>query len=180
MCSNASKTVASLMAAIQPGLINLLTVTGIASTTQGQAAIKAYDAALAAVEAWVPGTTAQDVIQVIDAFTAVFDTLPFPSEVSELVDIVSAGIVTVIGVLTGNSPAPLPTSGPQIEISPTEVQEAHAVAVAHDTTVKVQALVPGFKRSIWHSPASQYKTAWNNGVVTVSKANPKYATLKYA
>jgi hypothetical protein len=178
MCSNASKTVASLMAAIQPGLINLLTVTGIASTTQGQAAIKAYDAALAAVEAWVPGTTAQDVIQVIDAFTAVFDTLPFPSEVSVLVNIVSAGIVTVIGVLTGNSPAPAAPAG--ATASTEEAQDAHAVAVAHDTTVKVQALVPGFKRSIWHSPASQYKTAWNNGVARVAKANPKYATLKYA
>jgi hypothetical protein len=178
MCSNASKTVASLMAAIQPGLINLLTVTGIASTTQGQAAIKAYDAALAAVQAWVPGTTAQDVIQVIDAFTAVFDTLPFPSEVSVLVNIVSAGIVTVIGVLTGNSPAPAAPAG--ATASAEEAQDAHAVAVAHDTTVKVQALVPGFKRSIWHSPAAQYKTAWNNGVVTVAKANPKYATLKYA
>jgi hypothetical protein len=174
------KTAANLMAAIEPGLIDLLTVTGIASTPEGQAAINAYNAALAAVQAWVPGTTAQSVIQVIDAFTAVFNTLPFPSELKVLVDIISAGIVTVIGVLTGNSPAPAAPAGTTVTASAEEIAHAHQSAVVADTTAKVQKLVPGFRRSIFTSPANQWKSAWNNAVAPIANANSKYSVLKLA
>ena len=180
MCSNAAATAASLMGAIEPGLIDLLTVTGIATTPDGVAAINAYNAALKAVQGWTPGTSAQDAIQIIDAFTAVFNTLPFPAEVKLLADIVSAGVVTVIGVLTGNSPAPAAPVGTVVTASAEEVAHAHAAAVAKDTEAKVAALVPGFKRSIWHSAASQYKAEWNKGVAAVAKLYPKYANLAMA
>ena len=45
-----------------------------------------------------------------------------------------------------------------------EIQAMHAASVAVDTTAKVQTLVPGFKRSIFHSPESQYNKAWNDAV----------------
>lgn len=172
MCKNAAATVASLMGAIEPTLINLLTVTGLANTPDGLAAIKAYDAALAAVQGWKPGTSAVDVIQVIDAFTAVFNTIPWPGEIKLLVDIVSAGIVTVIGVLTGNSPAPAAPA--DSTATPDEIKQAHEHAVAADTEKKVEALIPGFKRSIWHSAVHQYNGAWNKGVASLEAVNPKY------
>lgn len=178
MCKNANKTVASLMAAIEPTLVNLLTVTGIASTPDGQAAITAYNAALTAVQNWVPGTTAQDVVQVIAAFTAVFNTLPFPTEVKSLVDIVSAGIEVVVGVLEGNSSAPAPAAGTNVTASAEEIQHAQESAALKDAEAKVSVLVPGFKRSIFTSPAHQYKNAWNSAVSKVATVDAKYAVLK--
>jgi hypothetical protein len=174
MCKNAVATVADLMGAIEPTLINLLTVTGIASTPQGAAAISAYNAALAAVQTWKPGTSAQDVIQVINAFTQVFNTLPIPGDAKSLADIISAGIVVVIGVLTGNSPAPA----------------ASALDAMADTEAKVKTLVPGWKESTWDKAraalgdhkiaAGEYRKQWNKGVESASKTDPKYASLKQA
>jgi hypothetical protein len=174
MCKAATATVADLMSAIEPTLINLLTVTGIAGTPEGQAAITAYNAALQAVETWTPGTSAEDVIQVINAFTEVFNTLPIPADVKSLADIISAGIVVVISVLTGNSPV--------------AADEEAQHKVQAEAIEKVTKLVPGYKESLWDKAraalgdhtiaAKEYKGAWNKGVVTAAKANPKYATLK--
>lgn len=176
MCKNASSTVAALMAAIEPTLVNLLTVLGIADTTQGQAAITAYNAALQAVEDWKSGTTSQDVIQVINAFTAVLDTLPIPEDAKGFADVISAGIVVVIGILTGNSPA----------AADAEAQKK----VQSDAIAKVQVLVPGYKESLWDKAraalgdhtiaAKEYNGAWDKEVATASKVNPKYAALKVA
>jgi hypothetical protein len=176
MCSNAVATVADLMEAIEPTLVNLLTVLGIADTPTGQAAINAYNAALTAVENWKPGTSAEDVIQVINAFTQVFNTLPIPADAKSLADIISAGVVVVISVLTGNSSA-----APDAD-SQKKVQD--------EAAAKVQVLVPGYKES-WRSKvlaafgdhtvaASEYKGAWNKGVKTAAKTDPKYAVLKAA
>ena len=179
MCKNAAATVANLMAGIEPTLVNLLTDLGIASTPDGEAAINAYNAALNAVQNWVPGTSAQDAIQVIAAFTAVFNTLPFPPEVKLLVDTISAGIQVVIGILKGNSPAPAPASA-----------EDHQEAVAAETQAKVAALIPGFKEGWFtrvraaagdtHAVTNAYKSNWNQGVTKVSAVYPKYASLKMA
>jgi hypothetical protein len=177
MCSNAASTVAALMGAIEPSLVDLLTVLGIADTPQGQAAITAYNAALSAVQNWKSGTSAQDVIQVINAFTLVFNTLPIPADAKTLADIISAGIVVVIGVLTGNSPVPAPIPG---DASKEESQASHAISAAQDAEAKVEALIPGFKRSHFHSPASQFKTAWNKQVALSAATDPKYAVLKQA
>ena len=52
MCKNATKTAASLMAAIEPTIKSLLAATGQLNTPNGVAAMNAYDAALAAIQAW--------------------------------------------------------------------------------------------------------------------------------
>lgn len=170
MCKNATATAASLMAAIEPTIKNLLTVTNLLNTPQGAAAIKAYDAALAALQSWKSGTPAQDVLEVISDFQVAFNALPIPAAYSALVNIILAGVETVIGVLTANSPvqsAPAvgdPVAGEKFAASDEEITAMHQVHTAADTTAKVQALVPGFKRSIWHSPESQYTKAWNGAV----------------
>src|ERR1700678_2545954 len=174
MCKNAASTVAALMEQIEPSLVNLLTLLGIASTPAGQTAINAYNAALTAVENWTPGTSAQDAIQLIDAFTEVLNTLPIPDEAKSLVDIISAGITVVIAVLTGNSPA-----------APDEAAQAKVQA---DAMTKVTALVPDYKESLWDKAraalgdhtvaAKEYKGAWNKQVKATAKIDPKYATLK--
>lgn len=179
MCKNAAATVANLMSEMEPTLVDLLTELGIASTPDGQTAINAYNAALAAVQNWVPGTSAQDAIQVIAAFTAVFNTLPIPTEVKLLADTILAGIQVVIGILKGNSPAPAPAT-----------VEAHQESVANETQANVAALIPGFKEGWFtrtraaagdtHAVANAYKSNWNQSVAKVSALYPKYASLKIA
>ena len=170
MCTNATKTAASLMAAIEPTLKSILTFTNLINTPQGQDAIKAYDAALAALQAWKSGTPAEDVLQLVGDFQQVFNALPMPANVSALVNIILAGIETVIGVVMANAPAPvtaaMPSLAHSLRASPEESHAMHQAHVIADTTAKVTTLVPGFKRSIWHSPASQYAKAWNEGVTS--------------
>ena len=173
MCKAADKTVGALMTAIEPTLKSFLADLGIATTPEGVAAINAYDAALAAVEAWVPGSTSADVIQVINAFTQVFNTLPVPQEFKVFADLITAGIVTVIGVITGNSPAP--TAPADATASAEELSASHALDTAKATEETVQALVPGFKRSLFHSPASQYTSQWNKDADAAGKPELKVA-----
>ena len=162
MCKNAQSTAASLMAAIEPTLKAILSFTHLLNTPQGTAAIAAYDAALAAVQAWKSGTAAQNVLQLIEAFQSIFNALPLPSSVQTLANIILAGIETVIGVLTANSPAPAAVEAG--DASAEETRAMHQAHVAAATASKVAELVPGFKRSIWHSPASQYQKAWDEAV----------------
>jgi hypothetical protein len=103
------------------------------------------------------------VLELITAFQTVYNSLPIPSEYLVLGNIILAGIETVIGVVTANSPAPAAPA--DATASPEELQAMHQAAVSADTTAKVQSLVPGFKRSIWHTPAHQYNEAWNKAVV---------------
>jgi hypothetical protein len=174
MCTNATKTAANLMLAIEPTLTSFLNLLGVGNTPAGLAAIAAFDTAQKAVAAWVPGSTSQDVIQVLDAFETVFSALPVPAEAKTLADLIIAGVVTVIGVITGNSPAPVAAPA-DATASDEEVQAGHAIATAKATEARVQTLVPGFKRLIWHSAASQYKSQWNKSVAALGG---KYAGLK--
>ena len=175
MCKNAESTALTLAEGIEPTVIQILTLEGLASSTEGQAAINAFNTLITSLKTWQPGTGAQDVIQAIDAFTAVFNVLPFPDTDKTLVDIVVAGVTTLIGILTANSPAPAPPAGQTITASPEVLQQAHASTVETDTAAKVAALVPGFKRSRFHSPEWQYRKAWNTAV----KALPeKYQVLE--
>lgn len=161
MCQNATKTAASLMAAIEPTIKSLLTETGLASTPETVAALAAYDAALAAVQSWQSGTTAQNVLELIGDFQSVFNALPLPTTVQTLTNIILAGIETVIGVLTANSPAPAaPEGAAEVE----EPQAMHQAAVAADTVQKIHALVPGIKLSRFHGADVQYRNAWNSAV----------------
>jgi hypothetical protein len=184
MCKNATATAASLMKAIEPTIQSILTLTGQANTQAGLAAIAAYNAALTALENWQSGTDATEVLELIgalqSALNAVFTAVPISPELQALINVILAGVETVIGVLTANSPAPPAETGTDIgatqAAAPHDVQAAHQAFVAADTTAKVQALVPGFKRSIFHSPESQYKSAWNKAV----DENNLPATLKAA
>jgi hypothetical protein len=165
MCVNPTKTAATLMAAILPTLKSLLTVLGLINTPQGIAAIDAYNAALTALQNWQGGTAAQNVLELLAAFQAVFNAIPLPAIDVVFGNIILAGIETVIGIVTGNSPAPAALAGTAAH---EETQAMYAADVAVETAAKVQALVPEFKRSIWHSPEHQYATAWNKAV----QANP--------
>ena len=161
MCKNATKTAYNLAVAIEPTIKLLLNATGLGNTDNGIAAMKAFDALLAALQTWQSGTSAQNVLQVIADFQEVWNTLPIPTQYVSLGNIIIAGVETVIGVISANSPAPAAPAGVELH---EEHQAMYAMAVAAHTTVKVQALVPGFKRSIWHSPESQYVSTWNKAV----------------
>ena len=187
MCKNGTATASSLMKAIEPTLVSLLTALNLNTTPDGEAAIAAFNAAQQALSTWTPGATGQVVIESLDAFTQVFGVLPIPPEAKGLESIISAGIVTVIGVIMANSPAP----AKQVEEAPVQAhgimsapepatdEETQAMHVAHtvsDTTAKVTELVPGFKRSIFTSPAHQYKKTWNQAAAE----SEKFAGLQVA
>lgn len=162
MCKNATSTAASLMAAIKPSIVSLLTIEGLANTPNGIAAINAYDAALVAVENWTSGTTAENVLQLIGDFQTVFNTLPIPPADAALANIILAGVEATIGVITANSPAPaLPVAIAGTAATEEESTAMYQMEVAKATEAKVAALVPHFKRSIWHSAAHQYHVTWN-------------------
>ena len=168
MCQKAAQTAASVMGAIEPTLKSLLTATGLINTPDGQAAIAAYDAALTALKGWQSGTPAQDVIQLIGDFEDLFNALPVPDNVKLFANIILAGISTVIGILTANSPAPIAPEDAENVAEPHEQTAMFQAHVAVKTAARVEELVPGFRRSYFHSPESQYKKAWNDAV----KANP--------
>jgi hypothetical protein len=161
MCQNAAKTAAALLSAEEPTLKSLLTYTNLINTPEGIAVIAAYDAADTALAGWKSGTTAQNVLELLADFQNVFNTLPLPSTVTVLANLILAGIETVIGVLTANSPAPAAPAGTPPVAEP---QALHQAVVAHDTVTKVHALVPGIKLSRFHGADVQYKNAWNAAV----------------
>lgn len=168
MCANAQKTAGDLMAAIEPTLKALLSYENVLNTPLGQAAIAAYDTALTAVQNWQSGTPATEVLQVIAAFQAAFAAvtgpLNLPAPIVLLVNVILGGVTAVIGVLTANSPAPTQAAVSGADATPEESKAQYQAHVAADTAQKVAELVPTFKRSLWHSPATQYKRTWNETV----------------
>lgn len=163
MCKNADKTALGLMTAIRPTIVELLGDVHISTTEgPGQLVLTEYDNVVTDLSTWTPGTVSTKIIEVMGDLQTGFDALPIPAGVKDLEDIIEAGLVTVIGVVTANSPAPAPTAPVASEVAaqPHEIQGMHAMAVAADTQTKVETLVPGFKRSAFHSPASQYTSAW--------------------
>jgi hypothetical protein len=181
MCKNATATAAALMTAIEPDLKSLLNLLGIGSTPDGQAAITAYDAALAQVKAWVPGTTAQTVVEAINAFTEVFNVLPIPADAKTLVNLVVSGVDAVIAVLTANSPAPT-TASETPEVS-AAAQQIHAHTVAVKAEEKIASLTD-YRPSVVTKAkimlgdhgaiAGQWKSQWKKAV---QESDPKYAAL---
>jgi hypothetical protein len=165
MCQKAAQTAGALMAGLEPEIQSLLTATGLASTAAGQAALTAYNTAATDLQNWKSGTAAQDVIEALNDLEDVFNKLPLPATFELFGNIILGGIVTIIGIVTANSPAPSTTEEVGEDAATPEETQAHYQAqVAADTTAKVEALVPGFKRSIFHSAASQQKSAWNKAV----------------
>jgi hypothetical protein len=185
MCKAIEKQAGTLLETVEPDFVQLLTVTGLASTPNGQAAITAYNAMVKAVLAWVPGTSAQEAIQVINDFTTIFNTLPLPEDVKTLASLVSAAVVGVIGVLTANSPAPeaAEAANPQ---EAEAVQAVHAHLVAADTQAKVTA-ISGYTPSRWDMArvalgdtgaiSGKWKSEWKKAATQVAAVNPKYAAL---
>ena len=172
MCQAAQKSAAAVLSAVEPDLVELLTIEGIASTPDGQSAIAAYNALDTALQNWVPGTSAQVAIEAANAFTAVFQVLPIPTEAKGLEALISAAIVTVIGILTANSPAPAGIA-----------QAAHAETVASATEAQVTAMT-GIKVG-WFTLArvmagdhSAIAEEWQKQFKAAAKAaGPKYAPL---
>lgn len=164
MCKNAQATALDLLAAVEPTLISLGNATGIENSPAFQQALTAYNNTVAAIKNWTPGTASQEAIEVINDLETEVQALPIPEGDIVLLNIVLAGISTVIGVIGANSPAPPAPSGTVATAAPEVTQALHAHAVIEATTSKVQKLVPGFKRSIWHSASNQYKKAWNDTV----------------
>lgn len=184
MCQNAAPTVVATMTALRPMVVSLLTILGQGSTPDGLAAIAAFDAAENAVANWKQGTSAQTAIQLIKAFTSAFDAViaavpALPPEVVLLVNVISAGIVMVIGALTGNQPAPAGVT-----------QKDHEVKALAETESKIKALVPGHKISDIDKgraflgdrtvAARELKGEWNKAVDAAAKVDPKYSVLKAA
>ena len=166
MCVNAQKTIINLMAEIEPSIVALGNEAGISTNPLFETAVAEYNVALKAVEAWTSGTAAQEVIEVVNDLEAGIDVLPIPAAVQTLANIILAGIATVVAVLSANSPAPvaaIPTTDaePLPDATPEEAQGLHQAAVAADAQARIGELVPGFKRSIWHSAGAQYKSEWN-------------------
>jgi hypothetical protein len=157
------------MAAIEPSIIDLGNQTGISLNPLFQNVITGYNAALTAIENWKSGTAAQDVIQVINDLEAGLTALSalIPAPLLTLLNIILAGVATVIAVVTANSPNPTPIPA-GADATPEESQAQYQHQVIHEVTLKVQKLVPGYKRSIWHSAATQYKNTWNSAVKTGS------------
>jgi len=162
MCTNAVKTAASLLEAIEPTIVSLLTETKLINTPEAQTLMTEYQNVLTAIQNWTPGTPAQEALELLGIFQTAVNALPIPSEYLTLFNIILAGIETVIGVLTANSPAPAPAVA--TFAAPEEAQALHQANVIAATAAKIQALVPSFTRSIWHTAAAQYKNAWNSAV----------------
>lgn len=175
MCKNATSTASSLMVAIRPTLVSFLTLEAVPAT-EAATVLAAYDTAQADVANWTPGTAAQTVVEAVNAADSVFQTLPVPEVDKALAGIISAGFTAVIAVIEANSPAAVPAdSTPGVPATPEEAQAAHVVHVVTNATAKVATLVPGFKHSIWTSPAHQYKNEWNKAVAA---GGARYAHLK--
>ena len=166
MCQNANKTAYALLKAVEPSLTGLLAFLGQTNTTAGIAVVTAYNSALTALQNWQQGTTAENVIELIDDFLTGFNALAqsipvLPPGTVALINVIVAGIEAVIGIINANSPAPPAPAG---AVAVEEPQALHQAAVAADTAQKVHALVPGIKLSRFHSPQHQYQSAWNGAV----------------
>lgn len=177
MCKKAAETAGALMTGLEPELQSLLTALNLANTTEGIAALTAYKTAAVALTNWTSGTVAQDVIEALDAFETVFDALPIPTAYVVYGNLILAGITTIIGIVTANSAVTTTSTAAVAEDEAATPEETTAMFQAHvasKTTAKVQTLVPGFERSLFHSPASQQKNQWNKAV----DANPTLGISK--
>lgn len=184
MCHNPVETAGALLAAIEPDLVSFLTLEGIATTPNGQAAINAFAAATKAVENWVPGTKSAEVIEAVNDFTTVFNTLPIPADAKTIADVILAGVAGAIGIIEANSPAPAEALAAATPDTVANVQTLHAHTVAANTETKVAALAGGYRPSFVTKTkvmlgdhgaiAGQWDSQW---MKAVKAAGPKYAPL---
>ena len=171
MCTNAAETAYNLLLAEEPTIKAILTLEGVAGTTQAIAALAAYNSALTLLQSWVPGTTSQNIIQVLSDLQVIITALPIPPLYQLITDAVLAGIITVMGLVTGNSPAPAPVPAALPEgVTALMVQQDHERATMAEYSIKAQALVPFYKiqtRATWlpeRHPDAQYRACVNKAV----------------
>ncbi len=157
MCKNAQGTASALFIAIIPTIKSLMAIAGVSADTQTQV-IQTLNEISADIQNWKQGTTADNIIQALQDVSALLSGV-IPPNYAVLLNVVIAGITAVIAVLKANSPAPISQLGAH-----PEAQAMHQADVAATASAKVTELVPGFKRSIFHSPESQYDKAWNGAV----------------
>lgn len=180
MCTNAEKTIDNLLIAEEPTVKILLTDANLINTPTGTVVINEYSAILTALAGWTPGTPAQEVIEVINDFQAGLDALPIPETFLVLENVIEAGVVTAIGLLTANSPAPQapPQGGAGVDAAfAASYQTLHAHAAAADAEAKVTALT-GFKPSVFdkaraalgdtHVAAKHYTAVWDKAYASVN------------
>jgi hypothetical protein len=168
MCQNAEKNAAELLAAIKPTITEVLTLAGVANTPQAAAALEAYDEAETDLANWQKGTPATEAIEAITDLQTAINALPIPTQYQALINIILAGLETVIGVVTANSPAPAPAA--DATVAPEDAQDTHMATVAAATADKVHTLIPGIKLTRNHPAAAQYTTAWASGMAAVKTA----------
>lgn len=168
MCQNATKTAYAVLAGVEPELKSILTIEGVANTPQATAALTAYDQALADLKNWTPGTPSQDLIQVLNDLQIAIPALPIPPQYQLLSSAILAAVVTVIGIVTGNSPAqPVAVAAGEAAPDMAEVQADHERATMAEFTVRAQSLVPFYKirtRATFlpgRTPTEQQKACWN-------------------
>lgn len=168
MCQHPQQTAAAVMKGIEPTLINILTLEGIANTPDAQTAIREYDQAEIDVQNWVPGTSVQTIVQAVNAADAAFQLLPVPEEFKLFAGIIGAGFTTVVAILEGNTAA---TPAEQHEITVLAVQKVNEQAPGAFHYHK------GIFREFEASPAKQYHNAWNR---QADRLGGKYVALKVA
>ena len=185
MCTNAVKTAASLMEAIEPTIKSLLTETGLINTPAAQTALTEYDDALTAIQNWQSGTPAQEALEAIGIFQTAFNALPLPATVETLTNIVLAGIETVIGVLTANSPAPAAPAAPKAaEAKPAAPMAAPAAPMATGNATFQMSVDAKYAKETagkarMHSCLDQYNanktTNGNGGLKWIQKGGGYYS-----
>jgi hypothetical protein len=168
MCKNAQATAASLLAGIEPTLTAFMNLENVPAATQQQV-MTAYEAAVQAVAAWTPGSTATVAVEAVQALNSVFQTLPVPDIDKALAGIITAGFTSVIAIIQANST--------------TDALEQHAITAKAVTDVNT--LAPGaFKyhkgvfAAFQASPEKEYHNAWNKMVSQAAALDPKYNALK--
>lgn len=161
MCPNPQGTAYGVMVGLRPEIVNILTLEGVANTTEATTVLSEYDVSANAIKNWKAGSAADDVLQVIAVFQAAVAALGplLPIQDALLVNAILAAVAVVIGIIKANSPAP--PAPAESTVSAEENQFHHANVVRQETEDQVEALVPGFKVSRFHTAESQAHAVWN-------------------
>lgn len=166
MCQNARQTAVALIIGIRPELVSFMDFEGVDATTQ-TSVLAAYDAAETAVANWTPGSTADVVVEAVQAANSVFQTLPIPDVDKTLAGLITAAFTSIVAIIEANS-----TADPIVQ---------HAITAKAVT--EVNTLAPGafkYHKGIFAefqaSPEKQFHNAWNKDL---EARGGKYLELKH-
>jgi hypothetical protein len=161
MCKNAAPLISNLLAKIRPTVVSVETILGVVSTPDGIASLAAYDAIIAAFATYVPGTSAQVIVELIGDFAAGFNAIVaaipvVPPEVADMIDTILAGLALAIGLLEGNA-----TADPEKQKEIMSKWDAARADLGDHMVI-----------------ANEYKKSWNQDIAAAIKIDPKYAAYK--